>query len=205
MPPVLGVASCCLSTSKSSSASCVHMVVQYPFPLPAALEALGSCKKHKLQIVSSVPCNVMQAQIATCQFSLYSNCKCTSSKIAGMMDDSFDKNLSKLAIAGFIQHKSFLAGYCWIQSTKNVSSAGIFHMVSHSLSLLLSILDLHQLDGWIHLHRLTSSCLHSVLFITTNANANFLWVTVNASSFSPAHTHLSVQKKNKSNRGVSSL
>ena len=78
-------------------------------------------------------------------------------------------------------------------------------MVSHSLSLLLSVSDLHQLDGWIHLHRLTSSCLPSVLFITTNANANFLWVTVNASSFSPAHTHLSVQKKNKSNRGVSSL
>jgi len=77
----------------------------------------------------------MQVQIATCQFSLYSNCKCTSSKIAGMMDDSFDKNLSKLAIAGFIQHKSFLASYCWIQSTKNVSSTGIFHMVSHSLSL----------------------------------------------------------------------
>jgi hypothetical protein len=180
------------------------MVVKYPLPLPAALEALGSCKKHKLQIVSSVPCNVMQVQIATCQFSLYSNCKCTSSKIAGMMDDSFDKNLSKLAIAGFIQHKSFLAGYCWIQSTKMFLLQGYF-IWSPTLSLLLSVSDLHQLDGWIHLHRLTSSCLPSVLFITTNANANFLWVTVNASSFSPAHTHLSVQKKNKSNRGMSSL
>jgi len=135
----------------------------------------------------------MQVQIATCQFSLYSNCKCTSSKIAGMMDDSFDSirfssvqcgrsHSLRLQVATATQwtpHRWLL-----LDSTKILSSARIFHMVSLSLCSYL----LQSCTSWMDTpHMLTISWLPSVLFIAMISDQSGSCTIYNACCFSLGH------------------